>query len=190
MLFFSIICYLIALIFQFSSALISFFLFKYVNKYKFGWAFLSTVLFVMIYLRIAPLIMIFESKEIVISDAITSVITSLLILLAIFSLKKIVIELERRNMELKEIAKIDSLTGAYGRAAERLRRKIEKYNFNYLHKKININISAGISYYDPNKDRSSNPNSIFLKYLKRADEAMYTAKNKGRNRVMQWTANI
>jgi len=189
----------------------------------------------MIYLRIAPLIMIFESKEIVISDAITSVITSLLILLAIFSLKKIVIELERRNMELKEIAKIDSLTGAYGRAegflrgksdisrslrnkkpvgfiiididyfkkilpnidniflnevAERLRRKIEKYNFNYLHKKININISAGISYYDPNKDRSSNPNSIFLKYLKRADEAMYTAKNKGRNRVMQWTANI
>lgn len=276
MLFFSIICYLIALIFQFSSALISFFLFKYVNKYKFGWAFLSTVLFVMIYLRIAPLIMIFESKEIVISDAITSVITSLLILLAIFNLKKIVIELERRNMELKEIAKIDSLTGAYGRAegflrgksdisrslrnkkpvgfiiididyfkkvndqyghlagnvilkklstlckneirnidtfsrfggeeflailpnidniflnevAERLRRKIEKYNFNYLHKKININISAGISYYDPNKDRSSNPNSIFLKYLKRADEAMYTAKNKGRNRVMQWTANI
>jgi len=74
--------------------------------------------------------------------------------------------------------------------AERLRRKIEMYNFNYLHKKININISAGFSYYDPNKDRGANPNSIFLKYVKRADEAMYIAKNKGRNRVIQWAANI
>ncbi len=276
MLFFSIACYLIALIIHFASALISVFLFKHLNKYQFGWAFLSTALFIMIYIRIAPLIMIFESKEIVISDAFTSLLISLLILFAILSLKNIVLDLEQRNNQLRKEAKIDLLTGAYGReegylrgksdisrslrnkkpvgfimidldyfkkvndryghlagnvilkklsslckneirnidtfsrfggeeflvilpnidniflneVAERLRRKIEKYNFNYLHKKININISAGVSYYDPNKDRNTNPNSIFLKYVKRADEAMYTAKNKGRNRVMQWKANI
>ena len=230
----------------------------------------------MIYIRIAPLIMIFESKEIVISDAFTSLLISLLILFAILGLKNIVLDLEQRNNQLRKEAKIDLLTGAYGReegylrgksdisrslrnkkpvgfimidldyfkkvndryghlagnvilkklstlckneirnidtfsrfggeeflvilpnidniflneVVERLRRKVEKYNFNYLHKKININISAGISYYDPNKDRSANPNSIFLKYVKRADEAMYIAKAKGRNRVIQWKANI
>jgi diguanylate cyclase (GGDEF)-like protein len=276
MLFLSIACYLINLIIHIASALISVFLFKHSNKYQLGWAFLSTALFVMIYIRIAPLMLIFESKEIVISDAFTSLLISLLILFAILSLKNIVLDLEQRNNQLRKEAKIDLLTGAYGReegylrgksdisrslrnkkpvgfimidldyfkkvndryghlagnvilkklsslckneirnidtfsrfggeeflvilpnidniflneVAERLRRKIEKYNFNYLHKKININISAGVSYYDPNKDRNTNPNSIFLKYVKRADEAMYTAKNKGRNRVMQWKANI
>ena len=276
MLFLSIACYLIALLIHIASALISVFLFKHSNKYQFGWAFLSTALFIMIYIRIAPLIMIFETKEIVLSDAFTSLLISLLILFAILSLKNIVLDLEQRNNQLRKEAKIDLLTGAYGRkegylrgksdisrslrnkkpvgfimidldyfkkvndryghlagnvilkklsslckneirnidtfsrfggeeflvilpnidniflneVAERLRRKIEKYNFNYLHKKININISAGVSYYDPNKDRNTNPNSIFLKYVKRADEAMYTAKNKGRNRVMQWKANI
>jgi diguanylate cyclase (GGDEF)-like protein len=276
MLFLSIACYLIALLINIASALISVFLFKHSNKYQFGWAFLSTALFIMIYIRIAPLIMIFETKEIVLSDAFTSLLISLLILFAILSLKNIVLDLEQRNNQLRKEAKIDLLTGAYGReegflrgksdisrslrnkkpvgfimidldyfkkvndryghlagnvilkklsslckneirnidtfsrfggeeflvilpnidniflneVAERLRRKIEKYNFNYLHKKININISAGVSYYDPNKDRSANPSSIFLKYVKRADEAMYTAKNKGRNRVMQWKANI
>lgn len=276
MLFLSIACYLIALLIHIASALISVFLFKHSNKYQFGWAFLSTALFIMIYIRIAPLIMIFETKEIVLSDAFTSLLISLLILFAILSLKNIVLDLEQRNNQLRKEAKIDLLTGAYGReegylrgksdisrslrnkkpvgfimidldyfkkvndryghlagnvilkklsslckneirnidtfsrfggeeflvilpnidniflneVAERLRRKIEKYNFNYLHKKINVNISAGVSYYDPNKDRNTNPNSIFLKYVKRADEAMYSAKNKGRNRVMRWAANI
>ena len=220
--------------------------------------------------------MIFDSKEVIISDAIASLVISLFILLATLGLKNIVIDLERKNNQLKKDAKIDFLTGAYSReeaylrgksdisrslrnkkpvgfimidldyfkkvndqyghlagniilkklsnlckheirnidtfsrfggeeflvilpnidniflneVAERLRRKIEMYNFNYLHKKININISAGFSYYDPNKDRGANPNSIFLKYVKRADEAMYIAKNKGRNRVIQWAANI
>jgi len=276
MLFLSNACYLIALLIHIATALISVFLFKHSNKYQFGWAFLSTALFIMIYIRIAPLIMIFETKEIVLSDAFTLLLISLLILFAILSLKNIVLDLEQRNNQLRKEAKIDLLTGAYGReegylrgksdisrslrnkkpvgfimidldyfkkvndryghlagnvilkklsslckneirnidtfsrfggeeflvilpnidniflneVAERLRRKIEKYNFNYLHKKINVNISAGVSYYDPNKDRNTNPNSIFLKYVKRADEAMYSAKNKGRNRVMRWAANI
>ena len=273
MLFLSIACYLIALLIHIASTLISVFLFKHSNKYQFGWAFLSTALFIMIYIRIAPLIMIFETKEIVLSDAFTSLLISLLILFAILSLKNIVLDLEQRNNQLRKEAKIDLLTGAYAReegylrgksdisrslrnkkpvgfimidldyfkkvndryghlagnvilkklsslckneirnvdtfsrfggeeflvilpniddlflneVAERLRRKIEKFNFNYLHKKIHVNISAGVSYYNPNKDRSTNPNSIFLKYVKRADDAMYIAKDKGRNRVEQWT---
>jgi diguanylate cyclase (GGDEF)-like protein len=273
MIIFSIACYLIALIIQLASALISTFLFKHLNKYQSGWAFLSIALFIMIYRRLTPLNLILESQKVVISDAIASLIISIFIFLGVIGLKDIVLDLEKKNNQLKNEAKIDLLTGAYGReeaylrgksdisrslrnkkpigfimidldyfkkvndqyghlagnvilkklsslckneirnvdtfsrfggeeflvilpniddlflneVAERLRRKIEKFNFNYLHKKIHVNISAGVSYYNPNKDRSTNPNSIFLKYVKRADDAMYIAKDKGRNRVEQWT---
>lgn len=273
MIIFSIACYLIALIIQLASALISIFLLKHSNKFQSGWAFLSIALFIMIYRRITPLNLILESQKVVISDAIASLIISIFIFLGVIGLKDIVLDLEKKNNQLKNEAKIDLLTGAYGReeaylrgksdisrslrnkkpigfimidldyfkkvndqyghlagnvilkklsslckneirnvdtfsrfggeeflvilpniddlflneVAERLRRKIEKFNFNYLHKKIHVNISAGVSYYNPNKDRSTNPNSIFLKYVKRADDAMYIAKDKGRNRVEQWT---
>lgn len=273
MIIFSIACYLIALIIQLASALISVFLFKHSNKFQSGWAFLSIALFIMIYRRLTPLNLILESQKVVISDAIASLIISIFIFLGVIGLKDIVLDLEKKNNQLKNEAKIDLLTGAYGReeaylrgksdisrslrnkkpigfimidldyfkkvndqyghlagnvilkklsslckneirnvdtfsrfggeeflvilpniddlflneVAERLRRKIEKFNFNYLHKKIHVNISAGVSYYNPNKDRSTNPNSIFLKYVKRADDAMYIAKDKGRNRVEQWT---
>jgi PleD family two-component response regulator len=70
-----------------------------------------------------------------------------------------------------------------------LRIKIEKFNFKYLHEKINVNISAGTSHFDPTREKSKNMNSIFLKYVKRADDAMYIAKAKGRNRVIQWNSN-
>ena len=67
--------------------------------------------------------------------------------------------------------------------AERLRIKIEKTNFKYSHQKINVTISAGTSLFDPRKDKSANANLIFMKYVKLADDAMYTAKRKGENRV-------
>jgi diguanylate cyclase (GGDEF)-like protein len=73
--------------------------------------------------------------------------------------------------------------------ANRLRVKIEKFNFKYLDEKINVNISAGTSLFDPTREKSKNMNSIFLKYVKRADDAMYIAKAKGRNRVIQWNSN-
>ena len=52
-----------------------------------------------------------------------------------------------------------------------------------------MNISAGTSHFDPTREKSKNMNSIFLKYVKRADDAMYIAKAKGRNRVIQWNSN-
>ena len=66
---------------------------------------------------------------------------------------------------------------------------IEKFNFKYLDEKINVNISAGTSLFDPTRDKNKNINSTFLKYVKRADDAMYIAKAKGRNRVIQWNSN-
>jgi diguanylate cyclase (GGDEF)-like protein len=276
MLYFSIACYLIALILQFVSAVISALLFKHIDRYQAGWIFLSAALFIMIYRRISPLIYIYETRTVILTDAIAALVISIFILLGVIGLKKIVLDLEANNKDLKNKSRKDLLTGAFSRdeaynrgkediarshrnkksvgfimidldyfkhindqyghlagdlilkklseickkqirnvdtfarfggeeflvtlpgvdnsylndVAERLRVKIEKYKFTYMHKKIHINISAGTSLFDPKKDKNMNANSIFLKYVKRADEAMYIAKNKGRNRVVEWAANI
>lgn len=73
--------------------------------------------------------------------------------------------------------------------ANRLRIKIEKSNFKYLKEKISLNISAGTSHFDPSINKIKKVNSIFLKYVKRADDAMFIAKAKGRNIVIQWSGN-
>ena len=273
MLYFSIACYLIALILQFVSACISALLFKHLDRYQNGWAFLSIALFIMIYRRISPLIYIYETHIVILTDAIAALVISLFIFLGVIGLKKIVLDLEIKNKDLKNKSKIDILTGAFSHdeaynrgkediarshrnkksigfimidldyfkhvnddhghlagdlvlkklsgickkeirnidtfarfggeeflvilpgvdnlylndVAERLRIKIEKSTFNYMHKKIHINISAGTSLFDPKKDKTSNANSIFLKYVKRADDAWYMAIDKGRNRVEQWS---
>ena len=81
--------------------------------------------------------------------------------------------------------------GMYGCpiSVEFLRLKIEKTIFSYLNKKIKIRISAGTSIFNPIKDKSVNAHATFMKYVKRADDAMYIAKAKGRNRVIQWKAS-
>ena len=275
MLYFSVACYLLALIAQLISALISAFLYKHLNKYQSGWAFLSIALFLMSYRRISPLILIFETHYVILSDAIAALVISIFIFFGILGLKNIVLDLEKKNNQLKNEAKIDLLTGAFGReeayqrgkadlsralrnkesigfimidldyfklvndnyghlagnvvlkklsqlckyeirnidtfarfggeeflvilpkvnakllneVAERLRIKIEHADFRYVHKKIKVRISAGTALYDPNKDKSQNTNALYLKYVKRADDAMYIAKAKGRNRVIQWKAS-
>jgi diguanylate cyclase (GGDEF)-like protein len=275
MLYLAIACYLIALALQFTSALISALLFKHLDKYQSGWAFLSIALLIMIYRRISPLIYIYETHIVILTDAIAALVISLFLLLGVLGLKKIVLDLEEKNKQLKSQAKVDILTGAfthdeayhrgkddvarsyrnkkpigfimidldyfkrvndhYGHLAgdfilkklsqickkeirnvdtfarfggeeflvilpgidnpqlkelaNRLRIKIEKFNFKYLDEKINVNISAGTSLFDPTRDKNKNINSIFLKYVKRADDAMYIAKAKGRNRVIQWSGN-
>jgi diguanylate cyclase (GGDEF)-like protein len=269
MLYISVACYILALILQFISACISAFLFKHLNEYQKAWIFLSIALFIMIYRRISPLIYIYETHTVILTDAIASLLISLFLLLGVIGLKKIILDLERKNKDLKNKSKIDILTGAFSHdeaytrgkedisrssrnkksigfimidldnfkhvndhfghlvgdlilkklsmickkeirnvdtfsrfggeeflvilpgvdnqylneIAERLRIKIEKTNFKYLHKKINVNISAGTSLFDPSKDKSTNANTIFMKYVKRADDAMYVAKAKGKNRI-------
>jgi diguanylate cyclase (GGDEF)-like protein len=229
----------------------------------------------MIYRRISPLIYIYETHIVILTDAIAALVISLFLLLGVLGLKKIVLDLEEKNKQLKSQAKVDILTGAfthdeayhrgkddvarsyrnkkpigfimidldyfkrvndhYGHLAgdfilkklsqickkeirnvdtfarfggeeflvilpgidnpqlkelaNRLRIKIEKFNFKYLDEKINVNISAGTSLFDPTRDKNKNINSTFLKYVKRADDAMYIAKAKGRNRVIQWSGN-
>ncbi len=275
MLYLAIACYLLALALQFTSALISALLFKHLDKYQSGWAFLSIALLIMIYRRISPLIYIYETHIVILTDAIAALVISLFLLLGVLGLKKIVLDLEEKNKQLKSQAKVDILTGAfthdeayhrgkddvarsyrnkkpigfimidldyfkrvndhYGHLAgdfilkklsqickkeirnvdtfarfggeeflvilpgidnpqlkelaNRLRIKIEKFNFKYLDEKINVNISAGTSLFDPTRDKNKNINSTFLKYVKRADDAMYIAKAKGRNRVIQWNSN-
>ena len=276
MLYFSVACYILALTLQFISACISAFFFKHLDKYQTGWMFLSIALFIMVYLRISPLIYIYQTHIVVITDAIAALVISLFIFLGVIGLKKVVLDLERRNINLKNRFKIDSLTGAYshdeayyrGREdisrsrrdkttigfimididyfkhvndhfghlagdfvlkklsiickkeirnvdtfarfggeeflvilpgvsnrrlreiADRLRIKIEKTNFIYFKKLIHVKISAGTSFFDPTKDKTSNTNFTLRKYVKRADDAMYRAKDDGRNRVIQWVANF
>jgi diguanylate cyclase (GGDEF)-like protein len=275
MLYVAIACYLLALAFQFASACISAFLVKHLDKYQSAWIFLSIALFIMIYRRISPLIYIYETHIVIITDAIAALVISLFIFLGVSGIKRIVLDLEENNKQLKSQAKVDILTGAfthdeayhrgkddiarsyrnkesigfimididyfksvndhYGHLAgdlilkklsqickkeirnvdtfarfggeeflailpgidnpqlkelaNRLRVKIEKFNFKYLDEKINVNISAGTSLFDPTRDKKKNINSTFLKYVKRADDAMYIAKSKGRNRVIQWSGN-
>ena len=276
MLYFSVACYILALTLQFISACISAFFFKHLDKYQTGWMFLSIALFIMVYLRISPLIYIYQTHIVVITDALAALVISLFIFLGVIGLKKVVLDLERRNINLKNRFKIDSLTGAYshdeayyrGREdisrsrrdkttigfimididyfkhvndhfghlagdfvlkklsiickkeirnvdtfarfggeeflvilpgvsnrrlreiADRLRIKIEKTNFIYFKKLIHVKISAGTSFFDPTKNKTSNTNFTLRKYIKRADDAMYRAKDKGRNRVIQWVTNI
>ena len=276
MLYFSVACYILALTLQFISACISAFFFKHLDKYQTGWMFLSIALFIMVYLRISPLIYIYQTHIVVITDAIAALVISLFIFLGVIGLKKVVLDLERRNINLKNRFKIDSLTGAYshdeayyrGREdisrsrrdkttigfimididyfkhvndhfghlagdfvlkklsiickkeirnvdtfarfggeeflvilpgvsnrrlreiADRLRIKIEKTNFIYFKKLIHVKISAGTSFFDPTKNKTSNTNFTFRKYVKRADDAMYRAKDDGRNRVIQWVTNF
>jgi diguanylate cyclase (GGDEF)-like protein len=276
MLYFSVACYILALTLQFISACISAFFFKHLDKYQTGWMFLSIALFIMVYRRISPLIYIYQTHIVVITDAIAALVISLFIFLGVIGLMKVVLDLERRNINLKNRFKIDSLTGAYshdeayyrGREdisrsrrdkttigfimididyfkhvndhfghlagdfvlkklsiickkeirnvdtfarfggeeflvilpgvsnrrlreiADRLRIKIEKTNFIYFKKLIHVKISAGTSFFDPTKNKTSNTNFTLRKYIKRADDAMYRAKDKGRNRVIQWVTNI
>lgn len=61
--------------------------------------------------------------------------------------------------------------------ADRIRRTIEEYGFQLSNdKKINITVSIGVATYP----ETNNSNELFRK----ADEALYQAKNSGRNRVV------
>ena len=60
--------------------------------------------------------------------------------------------------------------------AESLRKEIEGCNFHYANEPVVITISCGVAEFD----FKDSPDSVF----KRADRALYQAKNEGRNRVV------
>ncbi len=63
--------------------------------------------------------------------------------------------------------------------AERIRRRIESGDFSYEGEKLSTTISAGVAELDINRDFTSES------LIKRADHALYRAKEKGRNQTVQ-----
>ncbi|MFP4442500.1 MAG: diguanylate cyclase [Spirochaetia bacterium] len=69
------------------------------------------------------------------------------------------------------------ITGA-AKACEKMRKSVEQYNWEEISPELKITISAGISSRGP---ETETPEDLVLK----ADQNMYKAKDKGRNRVIQ-----
>ena len=59
--------------------------------------------------------------------------------------------------------------------AEKIRNKVESHSISYKNREIHLTISIGLSELDKRDDSDS--------LFKRADDALYVAKEKGRNRV-------
>jgi diguanylate cyclase (GGDEF)-like protein len=64
------------------------------------------------------------------------------------------------------------------RLAERIRREVEAYECNYMGKPLRVTISGGLARCDDD--------SGITEITRRADEALYSAKAKGKNRVEMW----
>lgn len=75
------------------------------------------------------------------------------------------------------------LEGSY-RVAERIRKIFEQTPFEYESHGLKITISAGVSAYIP----SANTNATKEALIRYADNALYKAKEQGRNRVVMHTA--
>ncbi len=65
--------------------------------------------------------------------------------------------------------------------AEEIRKKIEEFDFIYRDHKIPVTISGGISILDMKKEKKT-PEEL----IREADEALYTAKRTGRNRIITY----
>jgi len=65
-------------------------------------------------------------------------------------------------------------------AAEKLRSKIEKNNWNISAQCVTITLSFGVAAMDPSSPVSAND------LIRKADTALYAAKRQGRNRVICW----
>lgn len=64
---------------------------------------------------------------------------------------------------------------AAAQVAERLRARIERWNWHPIHPELAVTVSVGVAEYDPREDVEG--------WIRRADEALYRAKREGRNRV-------
>ena len=61
---------------------------------------------------------------------------------------------------------------------ERYRKSVESLSVPYADSKLNVTISIGLAQYNATVDKSPDD------FLQRADKALYTAKNNGRNSVV------
>jgi diguanylate cyclase (GGDEF)-like protein len=81
---------------------------------------------------------------------------------------------EEISLMLPETSRASAMT-----VAERLRRKIEGYEFKAYDERVRVTVSIGVSVYpDDAQDQRE--------LVDKADEALYTAKNSGKNVVCEW----
>ena len=65
------------------------------------------------------------------------------------------------------------------KVAERIRQKIEDYDFVYNDQHLHVTVSCGVSVFDKNANPVELPNI----FVKQADSGLYMSKNNGRNQV-------
>jgi diguanylate cyclase (GGDEF)-like protein len=70
--------------------------------------------------------------------------------------------------------------------AERIRSSIARHDFQVYNDKTKVTVSQGLELFDPSilpESELADPKAIAIDLIRRADEAMYKAKEEGRNRV-------
>lgn len=81
---------------------------------------------------------------------------------------------EEFTVLLNETRKEDAIT-----VADRIRSKIEQYDFNYENQHVKVTISVGVSTFDTVENPVTQPKVL----VDQADQALYVSKRSGRNRV-------
>jgi|GEM_PF-6133276 len=71
------------------------------------------------------------------------------------------------------------------KVAERIREEIEKVKIPGISQ--NVTISIGVATY-PDDMPKSNSNNVAIRFIEKADEALYQAKERGRNKVCYWNS--
>jgi diguanylate cyclase (GGDEF)-like protein len=265
--------YLLAVLAQISATVYALNLFYRSKSYRLASGLLAIAFGLMIGRRISPLFHFYYDGYYRMSDAFLALVISLLIFLGIIQLKKIIVDLEKKNFILDRTSKVDSLTQALSRSetfarseleierafrnrepvsflmldidrfknindeyghptgdivlvnlvkhcqeelraidifgrvggeeffvvlpgdaiesafevAERLRKKVFSRPCAVLNgKEVYISISVGVACFNPAFNGETKADVVLRAFYAKADEAMYQAKSKGRNRTELW----
>ncbi len=81
---------------------------------------------------------------------------------------------EEFTVMLNNTSKDDAIT-----VADRIRSKVEQYDFCYENQHVKVTISIGVAEYDSKKNPVASPKEL----VDQADQALYVSKRGGRNRV-------
>lgn len=107
--------YILSLILQSATTLISWVTWHRAKRFSYGWLFLALGLSIMIGRRITPILMIRQTSTFSISDALLSLPISLFLLIGVIGIRKIVVLLNSQNNALLRMSQTDDLTGALNR---------------------------------------------------------------------------